>query len=160
VTTPPTAGTDLDELAGALERLGSWLRRTTPRTGWNAVATATLAELDRHGPQRVSDLVAQQQISQPGMTAVVGRLAAAGFVARTADPRDGRATLVSVTGAGRDYLRELHDQRALTIAAHLRTLPAGELRTLLAATGAVERLAARPISDPPTDPRQEPEDSQ
>ncbi len=148
MTTPPTAGTDLGELAGALERLGSWLRRTTPRTGWNSVAIATLAELDRHGPRRVSDLVAQQQISQPGMTSVVGRLTTAGLVTRAADPTDGRATLVSIAAAGRDYLRELHDQRALTIAAHLRTLPADELRALLTATGAVERLAARPINDP------------
>jgi DNA-binding MarR family transcriptional regulator len=140
--------TTLTELADALERLGSWLRRTTPRTGWNTVANSTLAELDRHGPRRVSDLVAQQQISQPGMTSVVGRLAAAGLVTRAADPTDGRATLVSITPAGRDYLRELHQQRAVAIAAHLRTLPPDELRALLAATGAVERLAARPITDP------------
>jgi DNA-binding MarR family transcriptional regulator len=142
------AMTTLTELADALERLGSWLRRTTPRTGWNTVANAALAELDRHGPRRVSDLVAQQQISQPGMTSVVGRLAAAGLVTRAADPTDGRATLVSITPAGRDYLRELHQQRAVAIAAHLRTLPPDELRALLAATGAVERLAARPITDP------------
>jgi DNA-binding MarR family transcriptional regulator len=141
--------TTLTELADALERLGSWLRRTTPRTGWNTVANATLVELDRHGPRRVSDLVAQQQISQPGMTSVVSRLATAGLVTRAADPTDGRATLVSITAAGRDYLRELHGQRAVAIAAHLRTLPPDELRALLAATDAVEHLAARPINDPP-----------
>lgn len=153
--TPTTAGTGLAELAGALERLGSWLRRTTPRTEWNSVAMSTLAELDRHGPRRVSDLVAQQQISQPGMTSVVARLATAGHVSRAADPSDGRATLVSITESGRALLGELHDQRALLIAAHLRTLPDDELRMLIAATGAVDRLAGRPIGNPGTTPRTE-----
>ncbi|MBO0729490.1 MAG: MarR family transcriptional regulator, partial [Acidimicrobiaceae bacterium] len=81
--------------AGAtLERLGTWVRRVTPRLEWNAVALSVLSLLSRRGPQRVGELLAAEQISQPGMTSLVGRMAAAGLVTREADPTDGRATLV------------------------------------------------------------------
>jgi DNA-binding MarR family transcriptional regulator len=139
---------ELGELGVALERVASWIRRAARPDGWNSVAMSTLDHLARSGPQRVSDLVAQERITQPGMTSVVTRLAAAGFVTRAADPSDGRATLVSATDAGRAYLREFHARRARTVAAHLRALPDGELRALLAATGALDRLAGRPITQP------------
>jgi DNA-binding MarR family transcriptional regulator len=77
------------------------------------------------------------------MTGLVARLAAAGLVERGPDPTDGRATLVSITTAGRDYLAERHAVRARMVAAQLRRLPAADRAALLAATAALTNLAAQ-----------------
>jgi len=132
--------------AASLERTLSWLRRAVRPAEWSAVALSALDALDRRGPLRVTDLVAQERITQPGMTGVVGRLADAGFVERRPDPADGRATLVAITASGREYVRSLHDQRADALAAHVRALPAAEQRALVAARAALDALAARPIA--------------
>jgi DNA-binding MarR family transcriptional regulator len=140
----PTARLDPAELAAfaeALERAASWVRRTTPRAEWNPAALSTLVRLARTGPQRVSDLADREAASQPGMTGLVGRLATAGLVERAADPTDGRATLVSITEAGRDHLRERHALRAAQVATHLHRLSTAEQRSLVAATEALIALA-------------------
>ncbi|HEY2793250.1 MAG TPA: MarR family transcriptional regulator [Micromonosporaceae bacterium] len=136
---------DLDLLAEALDRAASWLRRTARPTDWNSVAMSTLDAVERTGPLRVSDLVALEHITQPGMTGLIARLEAAGLVERGSDPSDGRATLVAITDTGRTYLREFHAKRAASIAAHLRTLPAAELEALLGASDALALLASQPI---------------
>src|ERR1700755_372445 len=115
MTAPPPVIADsaeLARLAEALEQTASWVRRTTPRVEWSLAGATTLDTLGREGPQRVSDLTAREAISQPGMTGLVARLAAAGLVERGPDPTDGRATLVSITAAGRDWLAERHALRA------------------------------------------------
>jgi DNA-binding MarR family transcriptional regulator len=91
---------DVAELSVALERTASWLRRALRNSEWNAVALSTLDELARGGPRRVTELAALERTSQPGMTGILARLAAAGLVRRDPDPTDGRATLITVTEAG------------------------------------------------------------
>ena len=146
MTAPPpvlAGSAELSRLAEALEQAATWVRRTMPRAEWSITAAATLDRLDRDGPQRVTDLTAREAITQPGMTALVARLAAAGLVERGADPTDGRATRVSITGAGRAWLAERHALRAQRVAAQLRRLPEADRGALLAATGALTRLAAQ-----------------
>jgi DNA-binding MarR family transcriptional regulator len=137
------ASDELSRLAEALEQAASWVRRTTPRAEWSLTAATVLDSLGREGPQRVSELVAREAISQPGMTGLIARLAAAGMVARGPDPSDGRATLVSITAAGRDWLAHRHAVRAQRVAAQLRRLPDADRSALLAATAALTNLAAR-----------------
>ena len=141
---PVTAGSaELSRLAEALEQAASWVRRTTPRAEWSLTAGTVLDRLGREGPQRVTELVAREAISQPGMTGLIARLAAAGMVERGPDPTDGRATLVSITAAGRDWLAERHAVRAQRVAAQLRRLPEADREALLAATAALTKLAAQ-----------------
>ncbi|WP_346179630.1 MarR family winged helix-turn-helix transcriptional regulator, partial [Streptomyces cuspidosporus] len=94
-----TDAPDVAELAGVLEQVASWLRRTLRNEEWNTVALSVLDELVREGPRRVTELAALERASQPGMTGIVGRLQAAGLVGRAPDPTDGRATLVAPTNA-------------------------------------------------------------
>lgn len=145
----PAASTSADpaaEVSLALERLNSWLRRATPPVEWNTVALSTLAELAREGRLRVTDLVAAARITQPGMTSLVGRMAAAGLVVKEADPADGRVTLVSATLAGLAYLDQIHERRAAVIAEHVRDLSPQHLHSLAGALDALETLASQPIS--------------
>lgn len=136
----------IDELAEALERTLGWLRRNTPPDEWSAVALSTLDALDRHGPLRITDLVARERITQPGMTGLAARLENAGLVERRADPGDGRVTLVAITPAGREHMRAFHRGRAAAVAAHVRLLSARDQRALLAACGALKSLSAMPAT--------------
>jgi DNA-binding MarR family transcriptional regulator len=139
-----TITADVAELAEVLERTTSWLRRSVRTAEWNTVALSVLDELDRNGPRRVTELTALERTSQPGMTGIVGRLEAAGLVARAPDPADGRATLVSATREGRDYIAARHAQRAALVADRITTLSDDDRRTLLSATRA---LAALTVSE-------------
>ena len=146
--TEPAAGTGQDDLVPVAEALAaatSWLRRAVRPAEWNAVALSTLDAVDRTGPHRISFLVAQERITQPGMTGIVDRLAAAGLVQRQPDPADGRAALVAITPAGRDYLTAIRRQRAATVAAHIGTLDAAQQRALAAAADALQALAGCPV---------------
>jgi DNA-binding MarR family transcriptional regulator len=143
--TEPEAGVDLAPAAQALAAATSWLRRAVRPAEWNAVALSTLDAVDRTGPHRISFLVAQERITQPGITGIVDRLEAAGFVQRQPDPADGRAALVAITPAGRDYLNSIRRQRAETIAAHIGSLEPGQRQALVAAASALEALACCPI---------------
>jgi DNA-binding MarR family transcriptional regulator len=141
--------TELTQAAEALERTMSWLRRAARPAEWNAVALSTLDAVDRTGPHRISYLVGHERITQPGMTGIVDRLAAAGLVRRQPDPADGRAALVAITAAGHDYLLSIRRQRAQALAAHIRQLEPGQQRALAAAAAALQALAARPVSGQP-----------
>ncbi len=66
-----------------------------PSAQWRA-----LSLLQQEGPLRVGDLARLSRTTQPGMTRLVGQLAAQGLVDRSADPSDSRATVVTVTPAG------------------------------------------------------------
>jgi DNA-binding MarR family transcriptional regulator len=129
----------------ALEQLGTWVRRATPRFEWNALALSVLAEVERRGPLRITDLVAAERITQPGMTSLVRRLETAHLVARRPDETDGRATLVSITPQGRAYLSGIHEARARIITEHVQWLTPEHRDALAGAVAALEALSARPL---------------
>ncbi|MEU1981263.1 MarR family transcriptional regulator [Nocardia sp. NPDC019395] len=70
-----------------------------------------LTTLDVAGPCRQVDLAADLRITQSAMSRHITELVGAGYISRQADPSDGRAALVQLTGEGRDLLyraREIH----------------------------------------------------
>lgn len=98
--------------AHALTRMASLeTRNETPAAQWR-----TLTLLRDHGPQRLGDLATLSRVSQPGMTRLVGQMVEAGLLARSADPDDSRATVLSVTDAGLHALDEWFDLLGRTLA--------------------------------------------
>lgn len=128
--------------AVALTRYYSWWRRSAPVSTLSATSLSTLDALDVVGPQRVSDLAVRERITQPGMTGLVTRLAAAGLVERTADPGDGRVALVRVTEAGRAELTQVRDMRSAELRRRLEHLTHQDRRAIELAGPALERLAS------------------
>jgi DNA-binding MarR family transcriptional regulator len=100
-------------------------------------SAATLATLNRRGPQRITTLAAAEGISQPSMTQLVQRLQARGLVARTPDPDDARATLVGITDAGRAAVRERRRESEGRLADLLAELPEADVAALATAVAAV-----------------------
>jgi DNA-binding MarR family transcriptional regulator len=146
-TDPPAELPDpYHHVSTVLDELGSWLRRATPRLEWSSAALSTMDRIARRGPQRVSDLVEAERITQPGITGMIARLADAGLVRRESDPTDGRVTLVSITALGRAYLSDIHQQRARIIGDHILRLAPAERRSLEGAADALAALAAQPLA--------------
>jgi len=132
--------TDRAELAQTLRELTLSFLRDAPRHDLSRAAAGTLSVLDRLGPQRITALAEREAVSQPSMTGLVQRLESLGYVERSADPEDGRASLVSVTAKGVEALearRRVHDE---VIEARLAELSEDDLRALAAAVPAIQQL--------------------
>lgn len=71
----------------------------TPAAQWRA-----LSLLDSADGQRVGELARASRTTQPGMTRMLGQLEHEGLVLRSPDPEDSRATIVTITDAGRHAL--------------------------------------------------------
>jgi DNA-binding MarR family transcriptional regulator len=129
-------------LAEQLDDVVTGLRRLTlDRRGLSLTAAATLATLRRSGPARLTDLAGTEGVSQPSMTALVGRLTDQGLVQRRTDPDDRRAVLITVTPAGAELLRRRREDRATRLAGPLQGLDDDDVRAITAALPALARLA-------------------
>lgn len=101
---------------------------------------SALAALERHGPLSPSELAEHEQVKRPTATRVIGCLAEAGLVARTADPHDRRCALLSVTADGRALLRRLRERKTAYLARRLHDLDAEETAALERAAEVLEHL--------------------
>src|SRR5436190_23614497 len=80
-------------LASALRLVVSRLARRLRQQaepGVTASQLSVLATIDRHGSMTLSDLAQHERVTPPTITASVGRLEEAGFVARETDANDRR----------------------------------------------------------------------
>ena len=91
-TTPP-----LERLVRSIEDFNSVFIRIPAADRLNFSSLSVLHTLSRTGPCRLSDLVRTEQIKQPALTAAIKKLERDGFVRRTPDPNDGRASMLSLT---------------------------------------------------------------
>jgi DNA-binding MarR family transcriptional regulator len=133
---------DRRSLAGQLDDVVIGLRRVTlDRQGLSLTAAATLTTLRRSGPSRLTELAVTEGVSQPSMTALVGRLADQGLVQRRADPADRRAVLIALTPAGADLLDRRREDRAARLAGPLDGLADDDVRAITDALPALARLA-------------------
>lgn len=108
--------------------------------GLSATLTAALASIEGHGPLTPSELADRERIKRPTATRLIGKLEGSGLVARTADPADGRSSLIAVTAEGRDLLRTLRTRKDAYLAQRLRTLSPEDRETLDRAVDLLERL--------------------
>lgn len=132
----------LVEVADRVDRLLLWMRRQTPRR-LSTTAISTLDTLEAEGPLRVSELAQREALTQPGMTTLINKLAAAGHAERLPDPADGRAALVRITPSGSRLLRERHADRASVLLSLLDELPAPDQQALRSLAPVLDRLVAQ-----------------
>lgn len=136
---------ELDDVAGpfivAVSRMRRRLKRLPIAGGVPAPEMTALARLDREGPATASDLAKAEHISPQSMGVAVAALERRGFVARSADPADGRRVVLRLTDTGRDAVRRKRAARSEQVAAALARLTPAEVEALRIATPALERLA-------------------
>jgi DNA-binding MarR family transcriptional regulator len=143
----------LDSLAAALttdlERIFSLFRSLSPPSGLSMTAAATLAGIERLGPQRLTVLAAREGVTQPAMTQLISRLEESGLVRREASPEDGRVVLVVITGEGREVLAQRRLVRTGKLAGIIARLAPEHRAALASALPALDALASVPREDDP-----------
>lgn len=140
------SGEDADglaaELSAGLERVVGLLRALSQPSGLSLTAVATMAQLERTGPGRLTALAALAGVTQPAMTQLISRLEDAGLVRREPDAADGRVVRVVITGEGRATLARRRARRAGRLAIVLAQLSPEHRAALTAALPALDALAS------------------
>ncbi|QHJ00871.1 MarR family transcriptional regulator [Xylophilus rhododendri] len=110
---PPSADDDRHALAAELRLLLSSLRKrlreesTIGDFSWSQLQV--ILRLERDGPATVSALAKAEGMRPQSMSETVAGLKAAGVLAGSVDPQDGRQTLIALTPA---WLKAVQDNRA------------------------------------------------
>ena len=84
---------------------------TVSRTGY-----WVLVRVSEVGPARLSDVAATVELDLSTISRQIRDLVAAGLIARTPDPADGRAALLSLTERGRSVLEAVSESRRRVLA--------------------------------------------
>jgi DNA-binding MarR family transcriptional regulator len=131
---------DVTRLRVALARLARRLRRHQ-LAGLTPTQLAALATVERAGPLRLGDLAAAEGIAPSTLTRIVSVLEEAGYVRRDADPRDARASTLSVTPVGVATMEQLREDGTALLTEWLRLLSPGQRDALATALPALEALS-------------------
>ncbi len=120
----PPADADASECVGELldHAMDLTARFLTDRADLSASAAFAMNRVCREGPIRLTTLAAKEGVSQPSMTQLIQRLERQGLVTRLADPDDGRAALIGITGPGQALLDDRKRIRRERLTALLATL--------------------------------------
>lgn len=146
------------DLAVALLRALRGLKRHSlpgpgQASGPEGAAFATLHLLAGLGPTRLSDLAGEIGLDASTVSRHVRSLEQGGYVTRTADPDDGRATLLNVAPAGREALAAALARFRAALTSALSEWDDKDRATLTALVGRLgDDLAARG-RDGPSDER-------
>lgn len=87
--------------------------------------------LKNRGPVAMSDMAKRLSISKPNLTPIIDKLIADEHVERTANPKDRRILLISLTEKGKAYLESLHEHVKEHSREKLKGLPPEDVDTLL-----------------------------
>ena len=135
----------LDEIAEALPQRSSALSRLFLTRSTVCVSRTEVGVLrtlnDR--PRRITELAAEERVTQPAITLLVNRLAERGWVERVPDPSDGRAVLVSLTPKGEETFAQLRAEYRALLHEEMATLDDAEVETLATAVEILDKLIAR-----------------
>jgi DNA-binding MarR family transcriptional regulator len=122
-------GSQLHRLMRLVERAQAQYHAEHP----DAVERATyhlLVHLVDHGPRRAGALAEAVHSDPSTVSRQIGHLVRLGLVERTADPEDGRATLLAATAEGRRVFAENRRLRNEKIAALVADWPMADRQTL------------------------------
>ena len=93
------ASTLASELRTTFGNLKRKIRQQGEQNDFTSSQTAVILRLEKDGPLTVSSLARAEGMRPQSMSAVIAPLEEGGFLARTADPNDGRKSLLSLTKA-------------------------------------------------------------
>jgi DNA-binding MarR family transcriptional regulator len=109
-------------------------------TGLTPTSVAALATIERHGPLTPSEIAEIERVKRPTITRTLVCLEREGLIDRARDPEDGRSSLVSANGAGRERLRRLRGRKNAYLARRMRDLTDEEVETLERAAEILDRM--------------------
>lgn len=101
---------------------------------------SVLHTLSRKSPMRLTELTANEQVTQSAITQLVTRLERDGLVERRSDPNDGRVVLVHITPKGAQVIDSRRLDRIAQLAKFMEGLDPEERQAIAAALPALRRL--------------------
>jgi DNA-binding MarR family transcriptional regulator len=93
-----------DVLIATLKQMGSIRAKAMPTADHDVTQVFLLVRLVEAGPIRATELAGMVCADPSTVSRHVAALVKAGFIERTSDPADGRASLLVATDAGREHL--------------------------------------------------------
>src|SRR6266571_3956275 len=137
MTTQSTTARETDEdvtalaarLRLAVARLGRRLRQEAGGPLSPSMVSA-LATIDRHGEITLGDLASAERVQPSSVTAMVGKLEAAGHAVRRPDPTDGRVVWIRLTAQGKRLLERERARKTAYLARRLGRLDAEQVAAL------------------------------
>ncbi|MEJ8285146.1 MarR family transcriptional regulator [Curtobacterium citreum] len=126
-------------LAAAVGRINRRARTDSASLGYGIVSA--LATIQREGPLRPGDLSRIEVVTKPTMTRILTELEQRGFIEREADPRDGRAFMVSATAEGVEAVERARSDRTGIVAELIAELGESDVAAIAGALDALERVA-------------------
>ncbi|HEX5018700.1 MAG TPA: MarR family transcriptional regulator [Actinomycetes bacterium] len=111
---------DLLDLVEALRGVMMAGRRKAAGSEHDKSVFALLSQLMTAGSLRASELAERACLDLSTVSRHISALESNGYVSRTPDPDDGRATLLAVTKAGQKLVRETREQRLTMVASALK----------------------------------------
>ncbi len=107
----------------------------------SAALIGALATIDHHGPMTPSELAERERVQRPTATRFLAGLLERGLVTRTADPGDGRSSLIAVTTHGQATMRELRNRKDVFLSNRLAALSSEDRATIERAVELLESIA-------------------
>jgi DNA-binding MarR family transcriptional regulator len=130
------------ELRVVLGQLVRRLREQADGSDLTRSQASVLGRLDRDGPATATVLARAEGLRPQSMGTIVAALAAAGLVAGSPDPKDGRKTILSLTQTAREQFRTGRLAREdWLIQAMSAALTPSELDQLSSSIGLLRRIA-------------------
>jgi DNA-binding MarR family transcriptional regulator len=122
-----TIETDPDQLSLVSGRLALVIGRLNRRMlrateGLSHSGLSALSSVVKFGPLRLNELAQREGVAAATITRIAVDLGDRGFVTRTVDKRDRRATTIEATTAGMDYILKARSARADVMNALLASL--------------------------------------
>ncbi|MGN6606579.1 MAG: MarR family winged helix-turn-helix transcriptional regulator [Jatrophihabitans sp.] len=140
-------GDDAWPLAEIVTRLRRTLRSSVrSEIPWERLPMAQVELLQRLADEpglRLGDLAARHRLAANTVSTLVQQMVQGGLVERGADPADRRATVLTLTDAGREHLQHWLEANSRRIAGALDALPAADRRAIGNALPALLRLVER-----------------
>ena len=136
---PPAEANLAAQLRLSVARLHRRLRQSAD-PGLTISQLSALASIERSGPITLGDLARVEQVQPPTMTALAGKLEAAGLVERSIDVTDRRVHRVAVSPDGMRLLARHRKQKNAYLERRLATLSASDRATLARACEIMEEL--------------------
>jgi DNA-binding MarR family transcriptional regulator len=130
-----------DRLRVVIARLARRLRSTASAGSLTPTQVSVLFTVVRRGPLALSELAEIESLNPTMLSRVVGALADAGLLVRSADAADRRAAQVSASAAGRRLRARIHAERNAALGAALAQLAPEQRDAIAAALDGFEELA-------------------
>ncbi len=129
------------DFAMAFEELTRIIIRLPSSDKLSFTTLSVLHTLSRRSPMRLTELTANEQVTQSGMTQLVTRLEKDGLVERRPDPKDGRVVLVHLTERGADIIQSRRTERIAHLSGFMEELTPEERQAIASAIPALLHLA-------------------